>query len=92
MISYAFCVHWTQFYCLLKQRTADSCGEDQIKSSGGFGAIVERRQMPVSETLEEVSGWLRGCCGEVRERTSEGGRGAPLEGARGSGRGGGRGA
>ena len=43
--------------------------------------------MPVSETLEEVSGWLRGCCGEVRESTLEGGRGALLEGARGSGRG-----
>lgn len=87
MISYALCVRWTQFYCLLKQSAADSCGEDRIRSSGGFGVIVEMRQMPVSETLEEVSGWLRGCCADVRESTSEGGQGEPLEGARGSGRG-----
>lgn len=87
MISYALCVRWTQFYCLLKQSAADSCGEDRIRSSGGFGVVIEMRQMPVSETLEEVSGWLRGCCTDVRESTSEGGRGEPLEGARGSGRG-----
>lgn len=54
-----------QFYCLLKQSTADSCGEDRIKSSGGFGVVVEMRQTPVSETVEEVNGWLRGCCGDV---------------------------